>query len=221
LHAGRGRFVYDKVMRALLAVCLALPLSGGEYAVLRNGFRMRVDRVERAGDRVRLHAASGVTELPAAEILEIEADDAPPDPPRPGAPLPVPAFPATPRQLVDEAAAHHGLPPELVHSVALAESAYRQTAVSPKGAIGIMQLMPGTARELKADPHDPKQNIMAGTQYLRELLLRYDGDVAKALAAYNAGPGAVDRYRGVPPYRETVHYVDKVLRRFLATKPAP
>ena len=204
-------------------MCLAVPALAGEYAVLRNGFRMRVDRVEHAGDKVRLHAAGGVTELPAAEVLEIEAEDAPPDPPRVAAPLPAPMQTVahlSPRELVDQAAEQHGLPKEFVHSVALAESAYRQQAVSPKGAIGIMQLMPATAAELKADPHDPKQNVMAGTQYLKELLLRYDGDVAKALAAYNAGPGAVDRYQGVPPYRETVQYVDKVLRRYLATTPA-
>ncbi len=210
-------------MRVLLAVCLAMPLCAGEYAVLRNGFRMRVDRVERAGDKVRLHAAAGVTEIPASEILDIEADDAPPEPPKPMAALPEPvrARELTARELVDRAAEHHGLPKEFVRSVALAESAYRQNAVSPKGAIGIMQLMPATAAELKADPRDPKQNVMAGTQYLKELLLRYDGDVTKALAAYNAGPGAVDRHQGVPPYPETVQYVDRVLKRYLATKPAP
>ena len=210
-------------MRVLLAVCLAMPLCAGEYAVLRNGFRMRVDRVERAGDKVRLHAAAGVTEIPASEIVDVEADDAPPEPPKPVAALPEPVRERelTPRELVDRAAEHHGLPKAFVQSVALAESAYRQNAVSPKGAIGIMQLMPATAAGLNADPRDPKQNVMAGTQYLKELLLRYDGDVTKALAAYNAGPGAVDRHQGVPPYPETVQYVDRVLRRYLATKPAP
>ncbi len=91
----------------------------------------------------------------------------------------------------------------------------KPNAVSPKGAIGIMQLMPSTAKALSADPADPEQNIDAGTRLLRELLLKYSGDVAKALAAYNAGEGAVDKYQGVPPYRETQTYVDKVIRNYI------
>ena len=90
----------------------------------------------------------------------------------------------------------------------------KQDAVSPKGAIGVMQLMPATARSLAADPNDPEQNIDAGTRLLRELLIKYDGDVAKALAAYNAGPAAVDRYQGIPPYPETQSYVDKVIQNY-------
>jgi soluble lytic murein transglycosylase-like protein len=118
------------------------------------------------------------------------------------------------RELVTDAALRYGLPPELVHGVAQAESAYRASAVSPKGAIGIMQLMPATARQLDADPMNPVQNIDAGTRLLRELLLRYEGadnGVRRALAAYNAGEGAVARYGGVPPYRETQGYVEKVI----------
>ena len=121
---------------------------------------------------------------------------------------------ASPRQLVERAANKAGLPPELVHSVAKAESALRVDAVSPKGAIGLMQLMPGTAAQLQANPRDPEQNADAGAMYLRELLLKYNGDVAKALAAYNAGPGAVDKYKGVPPYRETRTYVNRVIRTY-------
>jgi soluble lytic murein transglycosylase-like protein len=106
------------------------------------------------------------------------------------------------------------LPPELLHSVARTESAYRTDAVSPKGAIGVMQLMPGTAAMLKADPHDPEQNVEAGARHLRDLLIQYNGETRKALAAYNAGAGAVQRYGGVPPYAETQNYVDKVLRNY-------
>ena len=131
-------------------------------------------------------------------------------------PLSISPAPKTtdPRILVHEAAVRNSLPPAFVASVAKVESAMKQSAVSPKGAIGVMQLMPGTALALNADPHDTQQNIDAGTRLLRELLVKYDGDVVKALAAYNAGPGAVDKYAGLPPYRETQDYVNKVIRDY-------
>jgi soluble lytic murein transglycosylase-like protein len=113
---------------------------------------------------------------------------------------------------VDAAADKYGLPRDFVRSVVKAESAFRPHAVSPKGAIGLMQLMPGTARELGANPHDPAQNVDAGTRHLRDLLLKYDGGVYRALAAYNAGEGAVSKYKGVPPYRETVNYISRIVR---------
>jgi len=101
--------------------------------------------------------------------------------------------------------------------VVKAESGYRQDAVSPKGAVGLMQLMPGTARLLGADPTDPRQNVDAGARYLTELLRKYFNDpyqVRKAVAAYNAGPAAVDRYNGIPPYPETIAYVERVIRQW-------
>jgi soluble lytic murein transglycosylase-like protein len=117
--------------------------------------------------------------------------------------------------MVRDAAARYALPASFVESVAKVESAMKPNAVSPKGAIGVMQLMPATAKALSADPSDPEQNIDAGTRLLRELLLKYNGDVANALAAYNAGEGAVDRYQGIPPYRETQSYVDRVIRNYI------
>jgi soluble lytic murein transglycosylase-like protein len=98
-----------------------------------------------------------------------------------------------------------------------AESGFQPNAVSPKGAIGLMQLMPETARELGVDPRDPHQNADGGAQYLRALLARYESDpnqVLLALAAYNAGPAAVERYHGVPPYRETREYILRVLKNW-------
>ena len=131
------------------------------------------------------------------------------------APLnPPPPAPVPPKQLVQEAAERHGIPPAFLHSVAQTESAYQANAVSPKGAIGIMQLMPGTAAELKADPHNPAENVEAGARHLAALLEKYEGSSAKALAAYNAGEGAVAKYGGVPPYSETQLYVRKVIDNY-------
>ena len=98
-----------------------------------------------------------------------------------------------------------------------AESGFQPTALSPKGAIGLMQLMPDTARTLGVDPKVPQQNAEGGAQYLRELLARYEDNpdqVLLALAAYNAGPGAVEKYHGVPPYRETREYILRVLKNW-------
>jgi soluble lytic murein transglycosylase-like protein len=116
--------------------------------------------------------------------------------------------------LIRAAAQKHQVPEALVHSIVKAESNYDVAAVSRTGAIGLMQLMPQTADEYQADPKNPEQNIDAGTRYLRCLLEKYRNSrnqLAHVIAAYNAGPGAVDRYRGVPPFRETRRYVTRVL----------
>jgi soluble lytic murein transglycosylase-like protein len=202
----------------LVLLMASLPAGAGEVAVLHSGFRLRADRLERRGERVVLHTGQGAIELEASAIASIEVEEAAPVAP---AAVPAPAPPASPppsaRELVSAAAGRYGLPPEFVHSVAAAESGYQPGALSPKGAIGVMQLMPATARALGVDPHAVEQNIEGGTRYLAELLWKYKDDpnpVRRALAAYNAGPGAVDRHNGVPPYRETEQYVERVLRNY-------
>jgi soluble lytic murein transglycosylase-like protein len=208
-------------LKVLIAVALALPAFAGEYAVLTTGFRIHADRHELEGSSVKLFTSDGMIEVPASSVSSFESEEYVAPAPAPVAaaavPAPVPPKSTDPKTLVREAAVRNSLPPAFVASVAKAESAMKQSAVSPKGAIGVMQLMPATAKALDADPHDTEQNIDAGTRLLRELLVKYDGDVVKALAAYNAGPGAVDKYKGLPPYRETQDYVNKVIRDYQKT----
>lgn len=117
-------------------------------------------------------------------------------------------------QIIKEAAAEHGIAPELIHSVMIQESGGDRMAVSPKGAKGLMQLMDSTAAMLGVtDPFDPRQNIFAGAKYLSMMLKKFGGDLKKTLAAYNAGPGAVLKYGGVPPYEQTRKYVSAVVSR--------
>jgi soluble lytic murein transglycosylase-like protein len=113
--------------------------------------------------------------------------------------------------LLSRAAGRYALDPGLLTKVAWTESRYQQNAISPKGAVGVMQLMGDTARNLGVDPHDPSQNILGGAAYLRQMLDRYAGNTMLALAAYNAGPGAVDHFGGVPPFAQTRAYLDAIL----------
>jgi soluble lytic murein transglycosylase-like protein len=113
--------------------------------------------------------------------------------------------------IIDEAAKTYKIDPRMIKAVMQAESAFNAMAVSPVGALGLMQLMPDVAKELGVtDPLDPRQNIMAGSKYLKQLLDAHDGNVRLALASYNAGPGNVAKYRAIPPFKETRNYVKKV-----------
>jgi soluble lytic murein transglycosylase-like protein len=128
--------------------------------------------------------------------------------------------PAALGTIVERVAAEQSLPPELIHSVIQVESNYNASAVSPKGAQGLMQLMPDTARRFGVpDSFDPAQNIQGGAKYLKYLLDIYKGDYPRALAAYNAGEKAVAKYDGVPPYAETQSYVARVQKKLQAAKP--
>src|ERR1019366_4245614 len=208
-------------MRLLgLFILMAGAATAGEYAMLANGALLHVDRHEADGTKVRLYYSSGFVELASNAVVGYEAEEYV----APMAAVAMASAPAsgmvaeapTPLELADAAADRYGLPRVLVRSVMAAESGFEPLAISPKGAIGLMQLMPGTAQVLGADPHDPAQNVDAGTRYLRDLLEKYNYGLRHALAAYNAGPGAVDKYNGVPPYRETIDYISRIEKKLRA-----
>ena len=203
----------------ILAAAAVATLPAEEYAVVAGGARLRIDRHETAGGKVRLYNSDGYIEVDLSRIQRFEpGEEAPPaSAPAPSSAVAVPARPdgpSSPRDLADAAADRYGIPRKLVRLVMEAESGSRQEAVSPKGAVGLMQLMPATAQALGADPADPVQNVDAGARYLRDLLQKYDGLLWHALAAYNAGPAAVDKYNGIPPYNETILYVKKIDRQY-------
>ena len=196
-------------LTAALALLAGAGSARAELAVLTNGQILKVTARRAEGDRIFLSLKDGgEVGVGAAEIRGFVPDEVVDEvlaPVAAGTDL---------RALAIAAAQRHGLAPELVLAVVGVESAFKPDAVSHKGAQGLMQLMPGTAKELGVnDAFDPAQNLDGGTRYLRMLLAQYGGDVGKALAAYNAGPGAVKRHRGVPPYRETHHYISRVLKR--------
>lgn len=207
---------------ALATFSLALsPVAHAlDRVTLRNGFSYDCARHQPLDDgRVRLFlsgADSSYIDLPASEIASVATL---PDP-APAAPALTPGgSTADVHALLSHAGAQHDIDVELLASLVHAESNGRAHAVSRTGAEGLMQLMPGTAQQLGVqDRFQPEQNINGGTAYLDALLTRYHDNLALALAAYNAGPAAVDKYHGVPPYRETRAYVARVMTEFKRRK---
>jgi soluble lytic murein transglycosylase-like protein len=215
-------------LRLLMAMLVALSAaSAGEIAVLKTGYRLHVDRHEINASRVRLFTQNGgQMDLPASAVIRFEQDDQvaealPVEEPPLESPIEKPLSIA---DAIERFAAEVGLPAELIHAVISTESAYQTDAISAKGAIGLMQLMPQTAAELAVDPYDPTENVRGGINYLKQLMELYEGredQVVRALAAYNAGPHRVDQYDGVPPYDETRAYVRRVIERYLRLTKSP
>jgi soluble lytic murein transglycosylase-like protein len=210
-----------RTLHLISVLALAAQVWAGEYVVLGSGLRLHADRHEIEAGTVRVYSGSGVVEMPETAVTAFEQEEFVAEAAAPVAPaVPEPAAvpePRNPEELAAWAAKKYALPGSFVRSVMKAESGFQANAVSPKGAIGLMQLMPATARQLGVDPRDPHQNADGGAQYLRDLLAKYESDpnqVLLALAAYNAGPGAVERYHGVPPYRETREYILRVLKNW-------
>lgn len=200
----------------LLAVTSAFaagprPTRTAYDVTLKNGFTIHHLRHEVTGPTTRLYIdENNFVDVASSEILEMtETQEAVPSAPE------MLNSKADLQGAVTAASNKHQIDADLINSVIHAESSFNPKAISPKGAQGLMQLMPSTASRLGVtDAFDPSANVDAGTQYLRELLVRYNGDMAKALAAYNAGPLRVQQYKGVPPYRETRNYVAHVITEF-------
>lgn len=224
------------------AAIAALPCFGGEVAVLKNGFSIPHEQREIVGAVTRLYTKadrSSYVDIPTTEIDHFEAaPEAPRIDSRQSVSRQIPNVPPFAKsvnygaalstrpavnldELVNSASERYRLDPDLVNSVIRAESGFNIRAVSPKGAQGLMQLMPGTASELGVrNAFDPQANVEGGTRYLRELLERYNFDLVKALAAYNAGPQRVEQFGGVPPFHETRAYVRRIVVDFNKKKVA-
>lgn len=204
-----------------------------EHVTLRNGFELDCVGRETFGNKVRLYLSektpttsnstdkdNNYLEVAADAIIRVEVVADLPQPSGTGKAAAVSDGAATPtnaemHEMLARAGAVHHIDTDLLASVMKAESGGHVRAISRTGAQGLMQLMPGTASQMGVqDAFRPEQNIAGGTAYLDDLLTRYRDNIALALAAYNAGPGAVDRYHGVPPYRETKEYVARVIREF-------
>lgn len=219
-----GRTLRSALALALCACAGASIAHALERVNLRNGFSYDCARREPLdAAHVRLYLAdetpsgsANYIDLPSNAIVSVEAV---PDPPKPIPAASNPVTPADTRSLLAHAGRAHDIDAELLASIVHAESGGRAAAISRAGAVGLMQLMPATAQALGvADALRPEDNIAGGTAYLDALLKRYHEDLSLALAAYNAGPAAVDRYHGVPPFRETRAYVARVMTEFKQRK---
>ncbi len=226
-----------KFVAAILLVSSGAFSSATDLAILRNGNSIRHERRQVVGAVTRLYlsdSASGYIEIPTDQIERFEVDNTPQaSASRTSQPVRSnllnttavsPSLKAGAQRIVDRqsldamvngAGQRHQIDPDFINSVIRAESGFNNRAVSKKGAQGLMQLMPQTASQLGvANSFDPNANVEGGTRYLRELLEKYNYDVPKALAAYNAGSRRVDQYHGVPPYFETQTYVAKIIRDY-------
>ncbi len=210
---------------AILALLTTAVPASAEIVFLTSGRTLSVKSHKITGDAIVLTLRSGGEVTCDKNLIEkIEADEVPYVEPEAPKPADVPAAPeqqadrptleGTPyAEFIAAASQAHGVDPILVKALIQVESGYRPKARSPKGAVGLMQIMPATAREYKVrNPFDPKANIEAGVKHLKTLLDRFGIERTElALAAYNAGPGAVERFNGIPPYRETRNYVSRIL----------
>jgi len=222
--AHRSAHILGALFCAVAILVLTRLAVAADIAVLTNGFTIPHDHHIVMGSTTRLFLStddSSFTDVATEEIAGFEKELVLPTPPTPPASsqrsrTPVPAHSTTDvNQVVNSASATYHLDPDLVNSVIHAESGFNSHAVSPKGAQGLMQLMPSTASALGVnDAFDPKANVNGGSQYLRELLERYNFDLVKALAAYNAGPQRVEQYKGVPPFHETRAYVARIVHDY-------
>ncbi len=200
------------ILRTLVVVFALAPAAHADYAVLRSGQRLHITGYQRDGETVRLYINGGSVEIAAADLVRVEPEDV-----FPGVTSPVASGPYG--KFIQAAAQKHGVDEALISSVIAAESGFNPRAVSRKQAQGLMQLIPQTAsRYAVSNAFDPAQNIDGGTRYLKDLLEQYHGDLARALAAYNAGPQRVQQYRGVPPYPETRAYVRRVTKKLAQSK---
>jgi len=215
-----SRFVVIAAVAALLS--LAVHAHAGERVTLRNGFALHCDHYALVDGHMRLYLSAGEDNYIEFAPDEIEAFEKVPDPPVAAAPVapqtsnrPAKLTPVDLREMLARAGTEHNLDVDLLASVVKAESDGNERAVSHAGAQGLMQLMPETAAGLGVhDSFQPEQNVRGGSTYLDALLTRYHDNLALALAAYNAGPEAVDKYHGIPPYSETRAYVARVIHEF-------
>lgn len=221
-----------RVKHALSTAALALAAlsatmgRAAERVTLRNGFEMDCNHHAQIDARVRLYMGVGedsYVEFAPEDIAAVERVPDPPAPPSDRSAPPArtaiqsnaPLTPADLHEMLAAAGHEHNLDVDLLASVVKAESGGNARAVSRAGARGLMQLMPSTASKLGVDDtFEPGQNVRGGSVYLDSLLTRYHDNLALALAAYNAGPAAVDKYHGIPPYRETRLYVARVIHEF-------